>query len=197
MRCPCSWNAVLVPDTMCLSAIRCACSWYAVPVRDTLCLFMIRCACLWYAVPVADTLCLFPLRLTGFSLCLLLLQTEFWPWSRFIWRSRLARRDSRLARRDSTTTLDPRSLQLFWIAWWLLIDIWYFGLDGSVRFLKIWEKYQTAGHLVILKPWPAASHLDIEIKFVICGLESLRYRHPRAWKTLKCWHKQTKLTNKW
>ena len=32
-------------------------------------------------------------------------------------------------------------LQLFWID------------------LKIWEKYQAAGHLVILKPWPAAGHL--------------------------------------
>ena len=58
-------------------------SWFSV-LRNALCLFPIRCACSWYTVPVANTLCLFPLWLTGFSLCLLLLQTEFWHWSRFI-----------------------------------------------------------------------------------------------------------------
>ena len=34
----------------------------------------------------------------------------------------------------ASTTLDLQSLQLFWIAWWLLIDIWF------LRFLQIWEK---------------------------------------------------------
>ena len=77
-------DPLVLPKTLCLFVIRCASSWYAVAVRDTLCLFVIRCACSWYAVPVRNTLCLFPLRLTGLSLCLLLLQTEFWPWSRFI-----------------------------------------------------------------------------------------------------------------
>ena len=37
---------------------------------------------------------------------------------------------------------------------------------GSLPFLKIWEKYQTAVHLVILKPWPAAGHFDTAIKFI-------------------------------
>ena len=31
---------------------------------------------------------------------------------------------------------------------------------GPFSFLKIWQKYQTAGHLVNLKPWSAAGHLD-------------------------------------
>ena len=44
---------------------------------------------------------------------------------------------------------------IIWIGW-------------SLWFLKIWEKYQTAGHLVILKPWPAASHLAI--KFTLLDL---------------------------
>ena len=43
----------------------------------------------------------------------------------------------------------------------------------SLRFLKIWEKYQTAGHLVILKPWPAAGHLDSDkIYFRVVWIES-------------------------
>ena len=32
-------------------------------------------------------------------------------------------------------------------------------LGGFLRFLKICEKYQTAGHLVTLKPRPAVGHL--------------------------------------
>lgn len=72
-------------------------TWYAVPVRETLCLFVmryarsrypvsgqespawvtIRCAFSRNAVPV-------PITVTGFLSCLLLLETEFWPWARFI-----------------------------------------------------------------------------------------------------------------
>ena len=65
------------------------------------------------------------------------------------------------------------SIQLFWIAWRLVIDIWYFELEVSLPFLKIWEKYQTAGHLVILKPWQAAGHLDSnKIYFRVVCIES-------------------------
>ena len=59
-------------------------SRYAVPKTLSSCLK--RCAYCRYAVAVhdIDTVCLLPWRLTGSWLCLLLLQTEFWPWSRFI-----------------------------------------------------------------------------------------------------------------
>ena len=56
--------------------------------------------------------------------------------------------------------LDLRSIQLFWIAWQLLSTYDSSNWMGSFHSL-IWAKYGTAGHLVILKPWPAAGHLAI------------------------------------
>ena len=57
--------------TLPMFIIRCACLRYAVPVRDTLSMFVVRsAACSIYVVPT-------PITVTGFSLCLFLLQSEF------------------------------------------------------------------------------------------------------------------------
>lgn len=55
--------------------------------------------------------------------------------------------------------LDFTSINHFRIAWHFLINIQWFELARTLRFHKIYKKYQTSGHLLFFKPWPVTAHI--------------------------------------